>query len=171
MKGTPAGASIRICSVASTSPRCAAATSGTQPTAAISGRASGTRACVEKACGLDRRRSVVGRADALQGENSRCGALLQRRCGTAGTLARLVADVVRARRARASATGPRSRARRRGVRGEVGGVPAWSGRVFGLAGANLSGTPSTGSERKPRARAALSCPRRCATCAASRGDR
>ena len=51
VKGAPAGASMRICSVGSTSPRCAAATSGTQPTAAISGRASGTRANVENASG------------------------------------------------------------------------------------------------------------------------
>ena len=42
----------------------------------------------------DRRRGVVGRADALQGENGCSGALLQRRGGAAGALARLVADVV-----------------------------------------------------------------------------
>ena len=51
VKAAPAGAAMRICSVVSTSPRCAAATLGTQPTVAISGRANGTRAWVENALG------------------------------------------------------------------------------------------------------------------------
>jgi len=43
---------------------------------------------------LDRRRSVVRRADALQCEHGCCGALFQRRGCAAGALPRLVPDVV-----------------------------------------------------------------------------
>jgi hypothetical protein len=52
-------------------------------------------ACVSREClRTDRRRGVVCGADALQGKNGGSGALLQRRGGATGALARFVANVV-----------------------------------------------------------------------------
>ena len=127
---------MRICSVASTSPRCAAATSGTQPTAAISGRASGTRAKRRERLRADRRRGVVGRADALQGEDGRSGALLERRRGAAGALARLVADVVLLGAPERQREGRGRESADEECEGESEAC-RHAGRVFGLAGEGL----------------------------------